>query len=183
MPASLDRGEFYPKVKYWILERFGEDKYNDFRNTLPDAICERMEDADPAKWYPAKDSQVLYEKLFAYFGENYIKDYVKFYTKQAIGGFIRGLVAFMSPLGLAKRAAALWGRFHSTGRVSVEFISKTQGKITLYDWKQSPIHCKVHTNWYAELIRMAGGKNINVEECYCVHKGDDFCRWEVSFDL
>ena len=102
--ASFDRGEFYPKVKRWIIVRFGADKYREFKKSLPKSISNRLETADNAGWYPVEDSRTLYEKMFAYFGENHMEDYVKFYTNEAINGFIRGLVAFMSPLGLAKRA-------------------------------------------------------------------------------
>jgi hypothetical protein len=180
--ASFDRGEFYPKVKKWIVERFGVDKYREFKKTLPKRLSNRLETADNAGWYPVEDSRLLYEKMFDYLGQNHLEDYVKFYTNEAINGFIRGLVAFMSPLGLAKRAAALWGRFHSTGKVEVKFISKTHGLITLHNWNYSPIHCEIHRLWYAELARIAGARNVLVTEIQCVHRGDSHCCWEVKFD-
>lgn len=181
-PKSFDRGEFYPKVKAWIVEKFGGEKYADFCKILPASISDRLENADQAAWYPVEDSRLLYEKLFSFFGEEHLPDYVRFYVDKAISGFIRGLVAFLKPLDLAKRSLALWKRFHSTGKPKIEMVSPTHGKITLADWNHSPIHCKVHTLWFTELARIAGAKDIEVTETHCVHRGDEFCRWDVTFN-
>ncbi|NLI98750.1 hypothetical protein GX441_08850 [bacterium] len=179
--GAYDRGEFYPKVRNWIIQKFGEERYLEFSETLPREIAERLEDADQAAWYPVEDSKLLYEKMFAHFGEEHLEDYVHFYVNQAIKGFLRGLVSFLKPLDLAKRALSLWKRFHSTGRFDTAVHNPTHGTITLYDWAYSPVHCKIHGLWFRELVSMAGGKDIEVTETHCVHKGDPFCRWEVHF--
>jgi hypothetical protein len=180
-PQSLDRGEFYPKVGDWIIKEFGKERYEEFSKTLPEELAHRLENADPAGWYPVQDSRLLYEKMFDFFGTQHLESYVQYYANQALKGFLRGLVAFMNPLGLARRSAALWGRFHSTGRIEVELLSRNHGTITLHDWNHSPIHCHIHRLWYAELARIAGGKNVRVEETHCVHRGDEFCRWDIQF--
>ncbi|MBN2378939.1 hypothetical protein JXM67_03965 [candidate division WOR-3 bacterium] len=177
-----DRGEFYGAVAEWVAKTYDKDRYNQFKETLHPQLSERLENADPAGWYPVEDSRIIYENMAECFGDGGLTDFVHFYVSRSIHGFIRGLVAFISPLGLAKRALALWNRFHSTGRPQIEIVDKNHGTITLYDWNYSPIHCKVHALWFAELVRVAGGKNPVVEETHCVHRGDEFCRWEVSFE-
>jgi len=184
MPQPLtpsDRGEFYGAVNEWIQKTCDDERSQAFKSTLPSNIAARLEDADPAEWFPVEDSKVLYEKILAYFGEESLEVFIEFYVSRAIHGFIKGLVAFISPLGLAKRALSLWRRFHSTGRPEIEIKDKNHGSITLYDWDYSSIHCKVHALWFAELIRVAGGKDIKVTETHCVHRGDSHCRWEIKF--
>jgi hypothetical protein len=178
---SFDRGEFFPKVRDWALQEFGQEPYNQLSKTLPSEIAHLLEHADPAAWYPVEYTRITYEGIASYFGEDQLESFVRFYVDKAIHGFIRGLVAFLRPLDLAKRALALWRRFHSTGRPEIEVLSKTHGTITLYDWDYSRIHCKVHALWFAELIRAAGGKNVEVKETHCVHSGDGFCRWGITF--
>ncbi|MBD3285432.1 hypothetical protein GF359_03325 [candidate division WOR-3 bacterium] len=177
-----DRGEFYGAVAEWVLNAYDKDRYQRFKETLHPQLAERLENADPAEWYPVEDSRVMYERIVASFGKDSLVSFIRFYVSRAIHGFIRGLVSFIPPLGLAKRALALWNRFHSTGRPEIEMIDKNHGIITLFDWDYSPIHCKVHALWFAELIRTAGGKNPVVEHTHCVHRGDEFCRWEVGFE-
>lgn len=164
-----------------MAKKFGEERYAEFSKKIPQRIVDRLENADQAAWYPVEDSRLLYEQMFSFFGEEHLADYIKFYVDKAIHGFIKGLVAFLKPLDLAKRTLALWRRFHSTGNPEIEIINPNQGRITLKDWDHSPIHCKVHALWFAELIRVAGGKNPKVEETHCVHRGDEFCRWDIRF--
>ncbi len=179
---SFDRGEFYPKVKEWVLGEFDGDTYQRFAKNLPSPIVDLLENADPAGWYPVEYSKIIYEKIVSFFGDEHLKGFVKFYVSKAISGFLKGLLVFIKPLDLAKRALALWERFHSTGRPEIEIISPTHGTITLYDWDYSPVHCKVHALWFAELVRIAGGKNPIVAHTHCVHQGDKFCRWKVSYE-
>ncbi len=178
---ALDRGEFYPKVKSWVVQGFGQEVYKKYALTLPPRIVERFESADQAAWFPVEDSRLVYESIVSFFGDEQLENFVKFYVNLAISGFLRGLVIFLRPLDLAKRALALWKRFHTTGRPEIEIVSKNHGVITLHDWNYSPIHCRVHNYWFKELVRIAGGKDINVAETHCVHSGDSFCRWEVTF--
>jgi len=180
--VASDRGEFYGAVAEWILKAYDKDRYIQFKETLNSQLTRRLENADPAGWYPVEDSRLLYEAMIAFFGGDCLADFVRFYVSRSIHGFITGLVVFIPPLGLAKRALSLWKRFHSTGKPETQIISKTHGIITLYDWDYSPIYCRVHGLWFAELIRVAGGKNPVVEETHCVHRGDSFCRWEIRFE-
>ncbi|MBD3286844.1 hypothetical protein GF359_09445 [candidate division WOR-3 bacterium] len=182
-----DKGDYFEPLRMWVVDTLGKASLKRLKELVGAEIATPLDGADPDRWYPTAYSARLYEALYDLVGkdEEKIRDFARFYLYERTKGFMRVLMTFASPMQLALRVGRMWQRFHDTGRAQVEIIdadkSETRAKLTILDWWASPANCLVNTFFYEEMVRIAGGKHVYCEETHCVHRGDDFCRWEIGW--
>ncbi|MBD3285429.1 hypothetical protein GF359_03310 [candidate division WOR-3 bacterium] len=181
------RGVLYAAVRGWIRENFSNERYLDFLGNLPKNLYERMVIFEAEEWYPAQDVYPVYEYLIEYLRPEMseaeiIKDIVGYMFKKSVTGFLRTLVAFLSPSNLIKRATSFWLQVHSQGRIETEKIRDKYLIVQLHEWKAHRISCLIFERWMCELLHLAGGINILTKKVGCALKGDDACRWEVIYE-
>lgn len=169
-----------------MTERYGHKRFLNFNKTLPRDLVRILDTLDTKLWYPAEDVYRAYEYFIEYFkdemGEDeLISSIVDFMFRQSISGFMKGMMAFLTPATLIKRATAFWRRVHSTGRITIENVEKNWLRVTLHDWKVHKISCKIFAGWMVELMKLAGSKNIEIEEINCALDGEGPCQWEATF--
>ncbi|NLI98749.1 hypothetical protein GX441_08845 [bacterium] len=174
------RGVFGALLKEWILEHKGVDFFNSFKASLTDFQAAILENADRAAWYPVKDSFAIHERLYEILGEEAHKEVVRTSIRKSISGFLKGLASFASPITLARRASAFWSRMYSSGRMETEKVSSGEFNVTVYDWKEVEFGCYVVGLWLEEMIKLTGVKKYKLEKTCCVHKGAEFCRWNIK---
>ena len=182
-----DKGDYFEPLRIWVVDKLGKSALRRLAELVGPEIATPLDGADPDKWYPTEYSARLYEALYELVGgdEEKIHDFARFYLYERTKGFMRVLMTFVSPMQLAFRVGKMWRRFHDEGKATVELVEadskKTTAKLTILDWRASAVNCLVNTYFYQEMVRIAGGKHVHCEETHCVHRGDDFCRWEISW--
>lgn len=181
------RGFMYAAINGWILEKFDENRFQDFKQTLPRDLIEIFDNLDIKEWYPAEDAYHAYEYFIKYFEnqmseKELIASIVDFMFRQSIRGFMKGMMAFLTPSTLIKRATTFWRRVHSAGEIEIERVSKNHLLVTLHGWKIHRISCVIFAGWMVELMKLTGSKNIQVRETHCALDGDGPCCWEAGFD-
>lgn len=183
-----DKGDYFEPLYLWVLDRLGKEAFEGLREAVGPELARLLPGADPDKWYPTEYSARIYDALFKLVDEDAdkIADFARFYLYEQTKGFMRVLMTFASPLQLALRVGKMWRRFHDQGRAQVELVeadkTKTHARFTILDWWASPVNCLVNTFFYEEMVRVAGGKHVSCEEINCVHRGDEFCRWEIYWE-
>lgn len=181
------RGLMYAAINGWITEKFDESRFQHFKQTLPRDFIELFDNLDIKEWYPAEDVYRAYEYLIKYFENQMsqselIASIVGYMFRQSITGFMKGMMAFLTPSTLIKRATTFWRRVHSAGEIEIERSSKNHLLVTLHGWKIHKISCKIFAGWMVELMRLTGSKNIKVKETHCALEGNEVCCWEAGFD-
>jgi hypothetical protein len=176
----------YAAIEGWMTEKFDHDRFSDFKNKLPWDLTRMLDELDTKLWYPAEEVYRAYEYFIEYFKEEMgadelISSIVDFMFRQSITGFMKGMMAFLTPATLIKRATAFWRRVHSTGSISIENVEKKRLRVTLHDWKVHKISCMIFAGWMNELMKLTGSKNIKVEEVHCGLEGEGPCQWVATF--
>lgn len=128
-PELTVRGLMYAAINGWITEKFDESRFQDFKQTLPKDLIEIFNNLDIKEWCPAEDVYHAYEYLIKYFENQMsqselISSIVGFMFHQSITGFMKGLMSFLTPSTLIKRATTFWRRVHSAGEIEIERVSK-----------------------------------------------------------
>jgi len=168
-------------VRTWGPEKYGNQRFEEFLDSIPAVFSARIRQARPNEWFPAKDAYSLLELVRAHFGKDAFRDLILYLFNQSVSGFMKGLASFMTPATLSKRASSIWQRIHSHGRLEAKVIDKNHIQSTLYDWNVNKISCEIFAIWNRELLKLSGAKNVKIKEINCVHKGDEFCRWDIQF--
>jgi len=181
------RGVLYAAIRGWIRENYSDERYLDFLQGLPKDLHDRMVMFEFDEWYPAGDVYPVYEQFIEYFeGElqesELISRIVEYMFEKSVKGFLRKLVAFLTPPTLIKRATSFWQQVHSQGNIGIEKIAHQHYLVSLHDWKIHRISCLIFEGWMRQLLSVAGGISILTEKVSCSLKGDDACKWEVIYE-
>ena len=185
-PDLKVRGLIYGAVSRWTAEEFGEEKLEAFLKKLPDESKEILRNYDKKEWYPAKDAYVIYERLVSFLSSkmseaDVISGLVNFMFSQAVTGFMKGLMSFLTPARLTKRATKFWLRVHSQGRIEYIDGKNNQFNVVLHDWSVHRTSCLIFAGWLKQLVEYTGAKNVKVSEVNCSLDSPDPCRWEVKY--
>lgn len=180
------RGLLYGVVARWTAERFGEEKFKSFLATLPKEYSHPLANFEKKEWYPAIQVYPVYEYLIDFLsGEmneaEVITGIVNFMFSQALTGFMKGLLSFLTPARLQKRATSFWLRVHSQGRIECTHAGKNHLNVQLHDWKIHRISCLIFAGWMKQLVMLTGGKDVEVKEIHCALDGGGPCQLEAKY--
>lgn len=188
------RGLLYGAVCGWLIETYGFERFEDFLETLPPPLKERItkleknkfHPSDTKEWYPAHEVYPLYEQVADYLKsemneKQIIDELVNYMFKQSVSGFMKGLLSFLTPAALIRRSSTFWRRVHSSGEVTIKEKGKNLLSISLYDWKTHRISCMIFENWTRRLIELTGRTVVQMTKTHCCLEGDEACTWDVEF--
>ncbi|MBD3285430.1 hypothetical protein GF359_03315 [candidate division WOR-3 bacterium] len=105
------RGLMYAAASRWTAEQFGDDKLEKFLETLPDEYRNILNNYDKKEWYPAKGAFIVYDHLITFLADvmtetEVFEGITNFMFPQAITGFMKGLLSFLTPARLTRRATS-----------------------------------------------------------------------------
>jgi hypothetical protein len=178
-----DRGDYFAIVRDWVLLNYGEEGVAVLKLRIGTDISYLLDKACPQDWYPTHYSARVYEALFEITGRQstQIADYVHYYVGRQLEGFLKQTPSAVHPLRLALRAGNVWANFHDHGSLAMEIVDTCCVRLAIRDWWGSPVHCLVNKFFFIELLKKAGARDVSCRELNCVHRGDDCCRWEISW--
>ncbi|MBA3045228.1 MAG: hypothetical protein FP824_03350 [Euryarchaeota archaeon] len=82
-----------------------------------------------------------------------------------------------------KHAPEMWGNNYNTGKLEVLENEPGRGKLTLTDFKHSPILCTYLAGFFHGVgVRVAKAADVKVTEEQCVHKGAEHCVFSFVWD-
>lgn len=181
--SGNDRGEYFEVVRGWVLDRMGNDGLEHLKALVGMDVALLLDEAGENEWYPTAYSARLYEALFELIGrdQHMLAGFSKYYVWQRMKWLQRAFAAFMHPYKLAMRSGNMWAHFHDQGYVKVEIVDEKHARLSIHDWWASPVNCLVNTYFFTELVSFARAKDVKCKELDCVHRGDEFCRWDITW--
>ncbi len=86
------------------------------------------------------------------------------------------------PQKFMAKAPLIYNFYYDKGRRTWEPTGPTSGLLTTYDSETfSTADCATVIGWYKEALGMLGARNVQVSEDACRARGDQFCRYKVSW--
>lgn len=189
------RGLLYGAVYGWLFKRYGgPERFDEFKITLPKSMQDLLSNFEEKKWhqnelrdwYPADELYFFYERLIDFLKPEMnepeiIDGLVGFMFKQAISGFMKGLMSFLTPAALIKRSSTFWKRVHSSGEVTIKELGKGKLAVSLRGWKVHRISCAIFAGWTKHLMGLTGRTITEMKKTGCVLDGDEACTWDVVY--
>lgn len=180
----MTRGGIYYTRIHFVREKYGtggmQQLYNKMKEYGYDGPATE-EEIKIAEWYP-HSYDILFLKAFKeLFGVNAFKRMAR--TVPRISGGVSGLFLKWpdSPEKLIKEGVKYWHMFYNFGRLESEIVDESAGIIRGYDISTDPIFCVLLTYYFQGLLEKTGASDVRVEHTRCVHSGDNFEEWQITW--
>lgn len=87
-----------------------------------------------------------------------------------------------------KYVPGYWRKVCTCGRAeAIKLVQTPDGKkghftVRLYDFDFHPLHCKGQLGSFLQLAKLLGGKNAKIEEKKCMHRGDPYHEFFITWE-
>jgi hypothetical protein len=186
---SQDRGIHARYTLMWVKERFGEDGVDRVAKTLTPRTRKMFLKPVPHEWYDAMMMGELFEAIGAEFTPDLpdaLLELGRFIARRSIKGFLQYFVRVISVKTTIARSNAIWRRYHDSGSVETTMLEDgpdpKKGLFIVRGYKTVPAWCTVHQGYIEGFLPYTNACNISVEKQNCVHKGDEYCSWMISWN-
>lgn len=138
----------------------------------------KRDDFKIAKPYPLEYLLIIMHSYIDLFGEKSFDRMAREAAK------MRGIIGFLvkwagSPDLLLSKAQEYWPKFYDFGRLEGEVLDKNKGLVRGYDVSPEPMFCRSLGNYFIGIFENLRYESINVNHVRCVHRGYEFCEWEM----
>lgn len=144
----------------------------------------------PADWYPVHLMKEVYQAVDDEFTSDDPDSLIKmgrFVAEASIKGFLRYLARLLTVEQLIKRVGRFWKHYHKGGSIEAEEYKDEQGRkkgvVRIYGYPGGEAGCKAIQGYIEAILAIAGARELRVEKKTCIHKGDDYCSWDISWEL
>ena len=94
-----------------------------------------------------------------------------------------GIVGKPSPVEFLTQRVSLFRLFYRAGRMEVVWHGEGRALLRLVDFGDSdPLFCRRQTGGLRQALGLARGGEPRVRHVRCVHEGDAFCEWALSWE-
>ena len=99
--------------------------------------------------------------------------------KGVVGMFIKWAA---TPELLLRKASEFWSEFYNFGKLEGKVIEEGRGIIRGYNISPEPFFCEiVLTEYFKGVLENLKLEKINVTHTKCIHKGDKYCEWLITW--
>jgi PAS domain S-box-containing protein len=141
---------------------------------------------DPAHWFTQEQQDRLQEILVARTGNpNIAREAGRFTTSsEGLGAAKQYALGLMSPRTLYLLIEKMYALMSRGADVKAKVIKSNQVEITAIPRpgvKEKPYQCQNRTGMFESIARMFTDKYAQLDHPSCVHRGDDCCRYVISW--
>jgi len=174
--------------KTFVLEEFSENAWNSVLEVLPEADREVLGNViPPASWHDFELNKRLDAAICEVLahGDPKIFEVIGAWSARInLGGPHKAFVSHGDAAQLMRSTSRIYGFYYDVGSRRWESTGPTSGVMTTYDAKTfSEEDCLTVIGWYKKALEMCNAKNIQIEEVACRARGDEFCRYEISWEV
>ncbi len=170
----------------FVRERFGEDGWQRVRDALPPEDARLLSGIiTNSTWYPFDLGRHLDEAIVSTVGHGssaVFEDLGRASAQENLNGVHRGLLAPGDPEGFMRKAQMIYRFYYDVGDRTWESTGPGSGVLTTRGAETySEADCATVIGWYKEALAMCGAKAVRIVEESCRGRGDDACRYRVSW--
>ena len=172
------------KVYIQYLSKFYPDI--DLEAVLNEAGIARYEIEDPAHWFTQEQQDRLHDILVARTGNPHIaRESGRYSTTSAgLGATKQYALGLMSPATIYLLIEKIHALMSRGANVSAKKIGTNQVEITAVPKAgvhEKPYQCENRSGTFESIARMFTDKFAHIDHPSCVHKGDESCRYIISW--
>ncbi len=172
------------KIYIQYLKKYYPDI--DVDSILKEASIAKYEIDDPAHWFTQEQQDRLQDILVARTGNpNIAREAGRFSTSsEGLGAAKQYALGLMSPRTIYLLIEKMYALMSRGADVKAKTIRSNQVEITAIPRsgvKEKPYQCQNRTGTFESLARMFTDKFAHIEHPSCVHRGDDCCRYVISW--
>jgi PAS domain S-box-containing protein len=155
-------------------------------SVLEEAGIANYEIEDPAHWFTQEQQDRLHDILVARTGNrNIAREAGRYSTSsEGMGAAKQYALGLMSPTTIYLLAEKMYALMSRGADVSAKKTGSNQVEITAIPRpgvQEKPYQCQNRTGYLESLARMFTDKYAQLDHPSCVHKGDDCCRYIISW--
>lgn len=187
--VTHERGVNAGLIKAWLEIKQGEGALDAIAARIsPDA---RGMLTNPAtnRWYPVALIREIYQAVhdeFAADDPRVLVDYGRFAADRSATGLLRYLMKLIDMDKIIKRMGTFWKHYHKGGKITAGELVEVDGRkkrvVTIHGYDATPPGCLIQEGYFESISVRAGARNVRIEKKECIHKGDEACSWEVSWE-
>ena len=96
-------------------------------------------------------------------------------------GVYRFLTMILTPTALLRKASTLWSTVHSVGALVVDRDEEGAATISLVRFPSERAHCARMSGWFEGAAVITKARNPRILHDLCVTRGDERCRWQLTW--
>jgi Protein of unknown function (DUF2378) len=171
----------------FLRERFGEEGLAGVLSDLDPRDLTALEGGGlVSAWYPVSLLLHLMRAAEARFGAQLTQFYRHMGRASADYGLTTVYRIFFkvgSPQFIISRASRVFGSYYSQGQIRTVDSGTGHATVELVDFPDgAPEFCERILGWMERTMELAGAKNLRSAHSLCVHRGDEVCRFEGSWE-
>ena len=96
----------------------------------------------------------------------------------------KAFISHGDPVQFMQATRVIYDYYYDVGKRRWEQTTPTSGVMTTYDAKTfSEADCLTVIGWYKKALEMCNAKNVQIEETHCRARGDEYCRYNISWEV
>ena len=180
------KGNILKSRMAFVKERFGDAGWEEVRSALSAHDQKTLGGIiTNSGWYPFEVGKRLDEAIVATVGRGSFSVFGELgraSARENLGGVHHGLLTPGDPEAFLRKAQMIYQFYYDVGRRTWESTGPGSGVLTTNDAETySEADCATVIGWYKEALSMCGARMVRIEEEACRGRGDDVCRYRVSW--
>lgn len=188
MGGNIKGSAITARVRY-VREHYGEPGVRRVKEALSPAHRQRLDEkVMPHDWVPMELFLELCTEIDRLYGRGDLalcRELGRYAAKVNLPTLYRIFYALGSPRFIVGRAIRVWEVHYDSGRITAEFEEKPpleRTTLTLRDFAMPHrAHCLSVLGWAERSVELSGGAVSESSETTCRTRGDDACRFVVSY--
>ena len=170
----------------FVKGRFGAEGWDRVVAVLPEEDRKSLNGiVTNSAWYPFDLGRRLDDAIVATVGKGsrtVFEELGRASAKENLNGVHKSLLTTGDPEAFLRKAQMIYSFYYDVGSRTYESTGPTSGVITTRDAETySEADCATVIGWYKEALAMCGARDVVIRESSCRGRGDDACRYEVSW--
>jgi hypothetical protein len=174
--------------KAFVVDEYSENAWGQVLAALPEDDREILGGRlSPAEWHDFELNRRLDAAIVEVLGRGDSKIFEVIGAWSArinLGGPHKAFISHGDPAQLMQATRVIYDYYYDSGKRRWEATGPTSGVMTTYDAKTfSEPDCLTVVGWYKQALGMCGAKKIRIVEVKCRARGDEVCRYEISWEV
>ena len=169
----------------FIERQFGPEGYDRVMESLDEEDQKALSGLVPVAWLDFEIGKRLDDAIVRVLGGGRSEVFERLGEASADANLTTVHAAFVAagdPQAFLAKAPQIYRMYYQTGRREYEATGEREGVLTTYDAETfSKADCLTVNGWYKRALEMCGAKNPRIVEDKCRARGDEVCKYRVSW--